>query len=102
MNYCNFIIKIVEKPKQTIINNDTVINRFRAEYIKNDSEKTNTIINVVLWGNSLDNTSSYFFVGDFIIIEGYISICNKVINRNGTFNTKEIEISVFKAYPFVF
>ena len=38
----------------------------------------------------------YYKINDSIVIEGYISVRN-----NGTTKNKQIEISVFKIYPFL-
>ena len=91
MNYVSFIIKILEKPIQTVFNKEISVTRFLAEFSKINDEKFKPIIKIAIWANHSDNISTDFFVGNYIIIEGYIS-----------FRNKQIEISVFKVYPFLF
>lgn len=102
MNYVNFIVKILEKPRQTIINNEIYVTRFIAKYPKIHNRKIETLVTIVIWENSYKDISKYFFVGDYIIVEGYISHRNLTLNDQTLGNEKQIEISVFKIYPFLF
>jgi len=102
MNYVNFLVKIIEKPKQTRINNEICVTRFIAKYPKIDNQKIETLIKIIIWGNSSEDISKYFLVGDYIIVEGYISLRDLTFNDKNSITDKQIEISVFKIYPFLF
>lgn len=102
MNYVNFIVKILEKPKQTVFNNEICVTRFIAESSKIENQKMETMFNIAVWGKYSDDISKYFFVDDYIIIEGYISLSNIPLSDKNSFVNKQIEISAFKVYPFLF
>lgn len=100
MNYVNFIVKIIEKPRQQVFNDEICVTRFIAEVPTTNTEKFEPIIQITFWSGYADNISKYFFIGDYIIIEGYISLRDKNFTEKNLFKTKQIEISVFKVYPF--
>ena len=52
----------------------------------------------MIWGNLSDNMTKYYQVNDYVIIEGYISRRKSNLKNYNIAN--EIEISVFKIYPF--
>ena len=96
MNYVNFIVKILQKPRQTVFNNEICATQFMVEMPKLANEKFKITFQLTIWEQFSTNVSKYFFIGDYIIIEGYISL------REINFNTKQIQVSVFKIYPFLF
>ena len=102
MNYVNFIVKILEKPEQSRINDEIYVTKFIARYPRLQNQKIETLVKIIIWGNSSEDISKYFFVGDYIIIEGYISLADSTFNYRNSVNEKQIEISVFKIYPFLF
>lgn len=102
MNYVNSIVKILEKPELSRINDEIYVTKFLAKHPKLQDQKIETLVRVVIWGNSSEDISKYFFVGDYIIIEGYISLIDLTFNYRNSLTKKQIEISVFKIYPFLF
>jgi len=93
MNYANFIVKIIEKPVEMVCNNKISVIKLIAE-LPNSSNENFEKIQIFVWKNFSEKILQSFFVGDFIIIEGYISL------TENNYNNKSIEISVFKLYPF--
>ena len=69
-NYLASIVKILEKPIQTVNNDKVVTTEFRAQLVQ---VRNNQIINLVFWGNLARDVSSYYQVNDYIMIEGYLS-----------------------------
>ena len=102
MNYGSFIIKILEKPIQTAFNDEIYVIKFMGQYPTIATKKFETKIKIAIWRSSLDDLSTYFFVNDYIIIEGYISFRDTDFNKKNSMNRKQIEISAFRVYPFLF
>lgn len=89
INYFTGIVKILEDPIQDSENN-ILFTKFRVQLpqIKNPR-----IINLIFWDKLVQDVDNYYKMDDYIIIEGYLSLPKKS-------NFKEIEINVFKVYPF--
>jgi len=97
-NYIGGIVKILESPNQTIFNDTTTITKFRAQL---PQFKNNTIVNLTFWGNLANDVANYYKINDYIIIEGYLSVQNKPIKNSISKNSKKVEITVCKVYPFL-
>ena len=95
--YISSMVKILETPNQKYFNNTILVTRFRAQLpqIKNVG-----IVNLVFWGNLAKTVANYYQVNDYIIIEGYISLNNKNLLNPVKSNSKKVEITVLKVYPF--
>lgn len=89
MNYVSTIIKILDEPKQTEFNDKTIVVKTGGEIPKLKNNQLKSFIKLNIWLLTKD-FSSDFCVGDFLIIEGFISF------RIDNFNQKYIEISVYK------
>lgn len=101
MNDTNFlvgIVKILETPKQDLLNKNIKIIQLRAQF---PQVRKNSIVSLKIWGNLANDVINYYKMNDYILIEGYLAIqTNK--NRDITFQPKqEIEITVLKIYPFL-
>lgn len=94
-NYLASIVKILEKPIQTVNNDKVVTTEFRAQLVQ---VRNNQIINLVFWGNLARDVSSYYQVNDYIMIEGYLSLCNQPNNKLTKQNLKKVQITVLKIY----
>ena len=93
-NYISGIVKIFENPIQTVFNNNIPITRFRVQL---PQVRNNTIINLVFWGKLSQDITNYYEIDDYIIIEGYLSLRDKKTIKN----SKKVEITVLKVYPFL-
>ena len=60
-------------------------------------DRNNIIINLVFWGKLSQDIANYYKIGDYIIIEGYLSLRDKKMLTN----SKKVEITVVKVYPFL-
>jgi single-stranded DNA-binding protein len=95
-NYLGSIVKILEKPIQTIVNDKVLKTECRAQLAQ---VRNTRIINLVFWGNLANDSVNSYQVNDYIMIEGYVSIremkSKKLLKRN----LKRIEIAVLKSFP---
>jgi single-stranded DNA-binding protein len=80
-SYFASIVKVLEPPKKKFFNNYNNISatEFRVLY---PQVRTNIIINLVCWGKLADDVLNYYKTGDYIIIEGYLSLISKKKLKN--------------------
>ena len=96
-NYISTIVKILEIPNQTFFNNTVSVTRFRAQL---PQVRNTRIINLIFWGNLSKSVSNYYQINDYIMIEGYLSFNNRYLLNSMQQNSKKVEITVLKVYPF--
>ena len=96
-NYIGAIVKILETPKQKIINNNNLVVTFRVQI--SQVRKTRTI-KLFFWGNLARDVINYYKINDYILIEGYLAITNQMGTEATKKPLKNIEITVLKVYPF--
>ena len=97
-NYTSGIVKILEDPVQTIFNNNIPITKFRVQF---PQVRKNIIVNLVFWGNLGRDVVNYYQINDYILIEGYLSLRDNQIANSRLKNSKKVEITVLKVYPFL-
>jgi single-stranded DNA-binding protein len=90
-NYITSIVKILEVPKQRLLNNKILITEFRVflPQIKN-----NQVVSLVIWGDLSSRLSNYIKPNDYILIEGFLAL-SPIENSK----KKKIKITVLKTYP---
>ena len=93
-NYISSIVKILENPIQTVFNKNIPITQFRVQL---PQVRNNIIINLVFWGKLSQDIANYYEIDDYIIVEGYLSVRDKKMLKN----SKKVEITVLKVYPFL-
>ena len=104
MNYTSFIVKILKEPEQYFLQNNTVVTKILVKFIDSRTKTLNKkdTFRISIWENLLHETIKYYNPNDYIVIEGYISLRPSLISENSPSKMdKEIEISVFKHYPFL-
>ncbi len=97
-NYISAMVKILERPKQTLINKTIPVTEFRVQL---PQFKNNYIVDLVFWGNLGKDIINYYKPNDYIIIEGYLSLHNKESSNLIFSKSKRVKITVFKIYPFL-
>jgi len=97
MNYTSFMIKIIEKPEQSFFDNDISVTEMIAKFYQFRDNSYN-ICKLSIWGNLSYDVMQYYQINDYLIVEGYISRRDESFEEYNI--TTEIEISVFKIYPF--
>ena len=95
-NYLGTVVKILEKPVQTIVNDKLLKTECRAQMAQ---FKNTRIINLVFWGNFARDSLNSYQVNDYIMIEGYVSLREMKNKKLVKRNLKRVEISVLKSFP---
>jgi len=96
-NYISSIVKILENPNRKSFNNTILVTKFRAQLPQTHNTR---IVNLIFWGNLAKTVDKYYQVNDYILIEGYLSLKNKQLLNTVKSNSKKVEITVLKVYPF--
>lgn len=94
-NYIAGIVKILESPQQKVSKNDTITSQFKGQL---PQLKSTLIVNLTFWGNLARDITTYYKVGDYIMIEGYISLRTDQVTSD-LISLKRIELTVLKVYP---
>jgi len=94
MNYSNFIVKMLKKPKQRFLKNNILLTELHVQFPSTRRKNNLNKMDLLIWGNLGEDITKYYKINDYILIEGFISIRKKKIDNN-----QEITISVSKIYP---
>ena len=97
-NYVTSIVKILENPNETIFNKNIQVIKLRAQL---PQFRSNRIVNLTFWGNLAYDIIKYYQVNDYILIEGYLSLNKKHYLTITDKDSKKVEITVLKVYPFL-
>ena len=58
--------------------------------------------NLSIWGTLSYDIVKYYNINDYILVEGFISIRDNNFKNKTFTKAKQIDLSVFKVYPFLF
>jgi len=94
-NYLGSVVKILEKPVQTVISDKIVRTDFRVQLVQ---VRNIQIAHLVFWGNLAHDIMNNYQVNDYIMVEGYLSISNKTNNQSVKRQLKKAQITVSKIY----
>ena len=94
-NYIGSVVKILEKPVQTIRNGKIVRTDFRVQLVQ---ARNIQIAYLVFWGNLGQDIINNYQLNDYIMVEGYLSLPNKTNNKLAKRSLKKALITVLKAY----
>ena len=97
MNYTSFMVKVIGKPEQSFFDNDISVTEMIAKFYQFRDNSYN-ICKLSIWGSLSYDVMQYYEINDYLIVEGYISRRDESFEEYNI--TTEIEISVFKIYPF--
>lgn len=97
-NYIVGIVKILEIPKEEIIDesNSSVKIRVQLSQIRNPK-----IVTLIFWDNLAYDILNYYKINDYLLIEGFLSLRTKQTSELTTKNLKKVEITVIRIYPFI-
>jgi len=101
MNYGSFIVKLIGKPEQSFFEDNISVTEIDAKLSQTRKNNVDIIIKLSVWGNLAYDIVQYYQINDYIIIEGYISLSKSFSEIDNINNDKQVEISVFKVYPFL-
>ena len=94
-NYLVSVVKILEKPVQTMISDKIVRTNFRGQLAQ---VRNLQMAHLVFWGNSADDIMNNYQVNDYIMIEGYLSLPNQTNTQLAKRQLKKAQITVLKVY----
>ena len=97
-NYVSGVVKILETPKQKILNNKIMNVEFRAQL---PQVRQSRLVKLVVWGKLANDIVNYYRTNDYIVVEGYISLRPKPNTGSVSRPSKKVEITVLKIYPFL-
>jgi single-stranded DNA-binding protein len=98
INSISGLVKILENPKQKVLNNNILVTHFRVQF---PQVRNNSIVHLKFWGKLARDVATYYKINDYILIEGYIALQNKQKLPSIITRSKKVEITVLKIYPFL-
>ena len=101
MNYTSFIGKILKKPEQSFFDNNTSVTEIMVKFPQLRAGDSGNILHLSIWGNLASDYIEYYEINDYIVVEGYISLRESLSNSLNSTKDKQVEVSVFKIYPFI-
>lgn len=96
-NYISGIVKVLETPKPKNLTNNVLVTKFRVQF---PQRKHTRMVVLTVWGNLARDVTTYYQKNDYLLIEGYLSVRNKLPLNLTSSKSKKIEITVLKLYPF--
>jgi hypothetical protein len=94
-NYFGSVVKILEKPVQTVISDKIVRTDFRVQLVQ---VRNIQIADLVFWGNLAHDIVNNYQINDYIMIEGYLSLPNRTNNKLAKRQLKKARVTVLKVY----
>ena len=94
MNYSNFIVRILKKPKQSFLKNNILLTELNVQFPSLRNHNHLNTIDLLIWGDLGKDISKYYQTNDYILVEGFISFHKEKFMSN-----QQIKVSVFKIYP---
>jgi len=101
MNYVSFIVKLIGKPEQSFFEDNISVTEIIAKLSQTRKNNSDITVQLSVWGNLAYDIIQYYKINDYIIIEGYISLTDLFSEPENSSKDKQVEISVFKIYPFL-
>ena len=100
MNYTSFIVKIISKPKYTISEQKIPYAEALGKFYQFRKNR-HTICKLSFWGRPAYEVVKYSKSKtiNYVVVEGYISFRKSTSEKFEI--TTDIELSVFKVYPFM-
>ena len=95
-NYLGSVVKILEKPVQTIVDDKLLKSECRAQLAQ---IRNTRIVTLVFWGNLARDAVNSYQINDYIMIEGYLSLPKKRTSELVEGNFQKVEIAVLKSFP---
>ena len=97
-NYIGTIVKILESPKIKTIQNKISVTTFRAQL---PQFRKTRVVDIVIWGNLANDIVKYYNISDYILVEGYLSLCKFSQSDSSRKVLKRAKLTLLKAYPFL-
>jgi len=101
MNYISLIVKLIGKPEQSFFDDNISVTEVMAKFSQVQKNRNDIVIKLCIWGNLAYDMVQYYQINDYILVEGYIALNPTDLENNKLLNEKQLELSVFKIYPFL-
>jgi hypothetical protein len=101
MNYISLIVKLIGKPEQSFFDDNISVTEVMAKFSQVQKNRNDITIKLCIWGNLAYDMVQYYQINDYILVEGYISLNQVDLDASKLLNEKQLELSVFKIYPFL-
>lgn len=95
INYVGSVVKILEKPVETVISDKIIRTDFRVQLVQ---VRNIQIAHLVFWGNLDSDIINNYEINDYIMIEGYLSLPTKTNVKSLKRQLKKAQITVLKVY----
>lgn len=97
MNFCIFIVKILDEPIQSVFADQTPVVEITVQFA---SPKLTGFdeFRISIWGEFGIEVMNYYQINDYIIVEGVLSLrdaSTRTVKRN------EVELTVYQIYPYL-
>lgn len=70
--------------------------KFLAKFPQVRKQRKSQAFYISVWGNMGDDIIKYYNVGDFILVEGFLSINDQLLQSKD----KQVELTVLKIFPY--
>ena len=101
MNYISLIVKLIGKPEQSFFDDNISVTEVMAKFSQVQKNRNDIVVKLCIWGNLAYDMVQYYQINDYILVEGYVSLNQAEVDTNKLLNEKQLELSVFKIYPFL-
>ena len=101
MNYSIFIVKIIQNPEQSFFEDDTSVTEVLVQFPQFLNKNYSDMFKISVWGNLAHDVAQYYKIGDYLSIEGSLSLRVNHSTNFGTKKDKQLEFTVAKLYPFL-
>lgn len=101
LNYFNGVVRILEVPREKILNDKFNILKCRVQLPQTKSIR---IVTLNVWSRLAKDLLKSYAVDDYILIEGYLSLkvpSKKRLSPKTSKILKKVEINSVKIYPYV-
>lgn len=96
-NHVGVIVKILEFPKNQTIKDKISVTKFRAQL---PQIRQTRVVEIIVWGNLANDIAKYYNINDYILVEGYLSLCKSIQLKSNRKTLQRARFTVLKAYPF--
>ena len=101
MNHTILLVKIITPPIQSSFEDGFYVTEMQVKFPAIKTKvNCNDVIHLSIWSNLSSDAIKYYKVNQYILLEGYISIRENLLNLSKYSNSKQISISVVNLYPF--
>jgi len=101
MNYISLIVKLIGKPEQRFFDDNISVTEVMAKFSQVQKNRNDIVVKLCIWGNLAYDMVQYYQINDYILVEGYVSLNQAEVDASTLLNEKQLELSVFKIYPFL-